>query len=622
MRFSLFVLPAGCIGGVLGSSPIQVPWTTDPIFSSDPIDRPFTLTFGPDGPWQAVVIGVGNFTNLTTGIDNDGVASRSSLGLPVPLYPCGSGKTQLLPAGFGGNYSISGSNASTTARKSGDAEANPDDWFASVMLNSSSSGMGVTDIVQFVQKLSNDNPNPVNSSIFVATQGWNISLPSGRSYANRVGVLGLGRDSDMSGPGGLLDGLPSILDQLKTAGSIGSSSFGLQIGSVAQQISGSLILGGYDQSRTIGPVGVFSYITGLPAGALMDVTLGAARCDSPFGGAPIAQLYKGTGDNQASQTIIQTLGAPRNAAIVVPNPASPYISLPLGTCEAVASHLPVTWNADIGFYTWNKNDPKFAQIVDSSAYMEFILTDATATNISIKVPFTLLNLTLESPIVDTPTPYFPCQPLNSSYGFWALGRAFLQSAFLGVNYDLNKTFLAQAPGPNQNQSVIHPIDSSDDSLNTIQPDALGSLVTSWQDTWSSPNCSGGSSASTVEVGMASDDGLGRGAIAGIVVVVVVVLAAIAGAFFYLRRRRRVRARATAAATNASSSSEPMVVPQATKGPVEADGVAGARKAELPADRARAELAQAQVQEVAGNVRHEAGGEEARPRFELPAEGRN
>lgn len=64
--------------------------------------------------------------------------------------------------------------------------------------------------------------------------------------------------------------------------------------------------------------------------------------------------------------------------------------------------------------------------------------------IDIKVPFALLNLTLDYPLVDRPTPYFPCMPTNRTYG---LGRAFLQAAFVGVNWGngVGSWFLAQCP---------------------------------------------------------------------------------------------------------------------------------------------------------------------------------
>ena len=600
------VLSAACLLGLAGqtlaAATMQVGWTTDPSFEET---NSFPSVFGPDGPWQAVVVELGNFTSPSTSEFDEGNVQGS----PTPLYPCGSGRTLVLPTGFGGNYSLSGSNASTSALKLGISEESPDDWYASVMLNGSSTGIGVQDLVQIPDKIEDKNPL-VNASFFVATGGWNNSEANNKTYPEQVGVLGLGRPVDsLGGPGGSKgssgSNISSILDGLKSSGNVGSSSFGLHIGSVSQQIPGSLVLGGYDQSRTVGPVGVFNYVSGLPYVVLMDVTLGAARCDSPFPGSSIDQLYKGTAGTPRASQLVEQVGAPKGSALLVPNPATPYMSLPLGTCEAIAEHLPVTWNEDLALYTWNQEDHNFPKIVNSSAYLEVILNDATAKNISIKVPFKLLNLTLEPPLVSTPQPYFPCSPLNSSHGFWALGRSFLQAAFLGVNYDQNKTFLAQAPGPALNQSVIQSISSSDTTLTSPQSDALDSLILSWQDTWSSPACSDGAAEDSSD---SSEGGIGGGAIAGIVVGVIIGLALIAAAVFFGWYRPRRNARSVQ--PSAGNSGEPMIVPSYEKSPAATDPNAGYLKSELPAQRGPAE--------VAGNdTRAEAGGSELQPRYELP-----
>ena len=537
MRPTYFAVLA-VVGPTLAARPISLAWSNDPRFGVNNSHAPYENTYGPDGPWQAVLVEVGNFPGLSGRVSERSFGS-SDQGLPVPLYPCGASVTQLLPPGHGGRYSISGRNASTTVRLKHDSEGNPDDWFASPILNSWSLGTGAWDIVQFVGK--NDEDLPLaNGTMFVATQGWNISLPKGRSYNNQIGVLGLGRPSDMPTMNPI-SASPSMLDQLKTSGEIDSSSFGLHIGSVSQRIPGSLVLGGYDASRLIGSSGVFQYVTGMPVAALVDVTLGAARCDTPFTPGSLKRLYKGVGDNRAAESIVKYLGAPKGSAILIPNPAYPYIALPLDTCEAVASHLPVTWNSDIGFYTWNRKDPRYPEIIKSSAYMEFILSDTAARNVSIKVPFSLLNLTLDTPIVDIPTPYFPCRPLNSTWGFWALGRAFLQAALLGINYDQNKTFLAQAPGPIHNESMLQPIYSTDGSLKGTEPDDLGAFIASWQQTWNSPACSSVQFASSKPSSNGVDEAVSAVGIFAIVFNPVVAAAAIAMALFLGTRRRRSRA---------------------------------------------------------------------------------
>jgi len=85
-------------------------------------------------------------------------------------------------------------------------------------------------------------------------------------------------------------------------------------------------------------------------------------------------------------------------------------------------------------------------------------------------PFSLLNLTLNSPLVSTPAQYFPC--ISFDYGEsnseYTLGKSFQQAAVLGVDRgaDGNGTwFLAQVPGPNTpSQSIVQEMGVNDRSV--------------------------------------------------------------------------------------------------------------------------------------------------------------
>lgn len=134
---------------------------------------------------------------------------------------------------------------------------------------------------------------------------------------------------------------------------------------------------------------------------------------------------------------------------VIVDPIAPYIALPRSSCDAIAAQLPVNFQEDYGLYFWDTGDSKYTKIVTSASNLTFRLRkDSSNTqSIDINVPFVLLSLTLEYPLVSQPTQYFPCMPTNGTYG---LGRAFLQAAFVGVNWGdgVGSWFLAQAPGPN------------------------------------------------------------------------------------------------------------------------------------------------------------------------------
>lgn len=159
------------------------------------------------------------------------------------------------------------------------------------------------------------------------------------------------------------------------------------------------------------------------------------------------------------------------------NPGAPYLYLPNSTCAAIAQHLPVTYNFGKALYFWNVSDPHYARIVTSPTYLSFVFRGSSG-NLTIKVPFQLLNLTLEAPLVSTNTAYFPCQPPRGPECRYSLGRAFLQAAFIGVNWSIageSQWFLAQAPGPNT--------DPNPQSATYTGPLPIG-LGKEWADTWS------------------------------------------------------------------------------------------------------------------------------------------
>jgi hypothetical protein len=119
------------------------------------------------------------------------------------------------------------------------------------------------------------------------------------------------------------------------------------------------------------------------------------------------------------------------------NPLAPYLNLPMSTCDAIASQLPVAYRAKYGLYFWNTNDPQYWKIVSSASVLSFVFrrSESNDQNVTINIPFTLLNLTIEAPLTSIPTPYFPCNA--QSYRKYSLGRTFLQAAFLGVNWNAN-----------------------------------------------------------------------------------------------------------------------------------------------------------------------------------------
>ncbi|KAK4442712.1 hypothetical protein QBC34DRAFT_418225 [Podospora aff. communis PSN243] len=451
------------------SGAVQLAWTTD-----YPFNLEFGLdgTFGPDGPWQAVFSTVGN--------DSRNVGS-------VGLWPSWGGLSTVPTRGADGEWNYLATNSSTAVMTGvrigmgGDSDSGERD-----MLHDNSTGDIVFDIITPSDRRRVASLAEFNTTLD-ARDNWTLPL-LGRSegYPAQVGTLGLGAASGGVGPF-RPDQLPlSALEQYKKRGLAASMSYSLHMGSAAFNQSGSLVIGGYEQNRALGRMGVFSFdplLSAFPVAFLIDVQLGTQVGASAFARPEHeGSVWRGVGDDKDYKlTMTDRLGVKADVAIVMVNAAVPYIYLPMGTCEEAASRLPVVWNKTLGLYLWNTTNDGYRTIVSSPAYMAFVFSDQTATNITIKVPFALLNLTLTPPLTTSPTPYFPCKPSPfTGYYVWLLGRAFLQAAFFGYNLEHNVSYLAQAPGPHAGQSVAQALQPTDRSPKTND---IREFETSWAPTW-------------------------------------------------------------------------------------------------------------------------------------------
>ncbi|KAL8830761.1 MAG: hypothetical protein Q9170_005588 [Blastenia crenularia] len=518
---------------------------------------------GPDGPWQAIRVSVGAYP-VSIAVCEVSLPPRISKSDQVYnisfVWPSGTSDTDILLADGGGNYTALNatrpepvySNSSSNAPQGIPGES--DDWGGSYISSEWSSGELLYDKIYL--ELYPDNSGGLNASI-VALSEWVILFPNGRNYTAPAGILGLG-------PSLLEEPSPSLLEQLKKNGTITSMFCGLHMGSALFQQPGSLILGGYEQNRVLGDVATLnlevSSSLGGPQAFILDVSLDVEIGDSPFNQSGSISLWHGLNDSSsggASQS--QTAGGRTGSRLVNFNPSVPYMYMPIGICETAAQYLPVNWDSGLDLYIWDMGD-QFSRIVSSPALMTIGLADNQANNISIKVPFQVLNLTLLPPIVDAPTQYFPCKPWNQSTGS-VLGRAFLQAAFLGFEYENNAAFLAQAPGPSMEQSVIKTFQPNDAM---IAPNKVGTFASSWASTWtvlasnastaSPPNNATASSQSTSTSTSDGKGDLSGGAKAGVAVgsVAGALLLAVAAAILIWRRKQKVGAQGSSTASHDST----------------------------------------------------------------------
>jgi len=293
---------------------------------------------------------------------------------------------------------------------------------------------------------------------------------------------------------------------------------------VEPNVTGSLVLGGYDSSRCLTDPIVSSFDT---------VQLRSIALNVSSGG----YAYLNT-DSAYVPDLLRANGSAVNNIPVHPRPGVPHLYLPKDTCDAIASHLPVTYSSEFNLYLWDTEKQAYKDIVSSPHYLAFTFASDNGNESTISVPFALLNLTLTSPIVSTATQYFPCKPWTPDSTGYTLGNAFLQSAFLAQNWEQNKFFLAQAPGPDFLSSSIQKIGYADTTLTPARNPP------NWESSWSStlkalPANSSGSSSSPSAPAEADDSpAISGGAIAGIVVGAIAGLAIVGGLMWFFMRRRK------------------------------------------------------------------------------------
>ncbi|KAG5917468.1 hypothetical protein E4U42_007236 [Claviceps africana] len=457
---------------------------------------------GPDGPWNAVQVSIG-FDSLA-------------------LFPGHMWQTMVLTSAY---YSKNASTVHCTAGTYSKDKAISDE------LNGVKFKPDAQDLMAGVQiKGKNldtyfDDCNVVgavpNCSLALVDDQM-MSYPGGQWYPLFAGCLSLGAP-DMHQSYSQQDG--SLINAtifpwyLYNHGSMASSSFGMHIGSAlsSSRLSGSLSFGGFDKNRATGDV---LTLDGGPSQlvTLTDISIDVIKGRSPFG------FTKKAGLLASGNSSMPNAGLP-----VTVDGCSPYLTLPKSTCDSISAHLPLTYNDSLGLFLWKTDDAAFARLMSSASALAFSFmgTDNTK-SVTIKVPFQHLNLTLEPPLVDSSTSYFPCS--TGGTGSYVLGRAFLQDAFVAGNWHRRKWWLAQAPGPNiPNNPDVVVIDPSDVSIRGNSND----WISSWDRVWASLASSGNSSepprssshpapASVLSVGATAGIGAGVGIAALVLVGILIV----------------------------------------------------------------------------------------------------
>lgn len=327
-----------------------------------------------------------------------------SIGYPpqhVDLYPGGTGETVIFSTGMcydsttptcgaGGLYDIFFSNSGNTTWDYGSYDGTKIDWTQGAIQNTGVDTI-ISDDLHWIVPNTSDGYFLKNLSIRLINE-CSMIYPDSSQYPPQVGKLALNIKANKTYHPIIHDNssfstnlLPGYFDSVNW---ISASSYGLHIGSAALNMSLSLWLGGYDQTRIVGSflddVSAYDYQEDGNGNEtflinLLDISIGVDHGASPF---PYSE--------RDGLLAAGNCSIPGSLNVTI-NPAAPYLNLPQSTCDSIASQLPVTYNSNYGLYFWNIQDPRFAQIVTSPSYLGFSFalgpSDTSPGNLTIRVPF-------------------------------------------------------------------------------------------------------------------------------------------------------------------------------------------------------------------------------------------
>lgn len=361
--------------------------------------------YGPDGPWQAVAISVGD-------VATPGPTRNQYSG----VWPIIGDFTYLLGPQAGGNYTTAqgaqkdlvsvalyDSFTNETMKYADSDDGQP--WPERPDIGVAKSSVGLLSVHQFTG-ISDYYDSFKFTTNILEVAGWEASLPNGNKYTLKTGHLGMrGVLNSFTGNGCTT---ACTQEDFKNIGVIGSRTFSLHIGSTMTGQQGSFALGGYEQTRIVGPVGVFDVmpVDNMPIVFLRDLFLGVEAGHSPFRTDRTDNISVFTGvpfGDDRSAKLNTKLRARQGSVVVMPSASSPGIYLPEFLCEGLSRYLPVILDPSTGYYFWNTTSPFYTALESSAGYLGFVVSDRNARNITIKVPFVLLRLNLEPPLVPVPT---------------------------------------------------------------------------------------------------------------------------------------------------------------------------------------------------------------------------
>ncbi|EON66382.1 hypothetical protein W97_05479 [Coniosporium apollinis CBS 100218] len=221
------------------------------------------------------------------------------------------------------------------------------------------------------------------------------------------------------------DPIPSFFTDLKTKNLIPSSSYGYTAGASyrLKRVSGSLVLGGYDQSR-----------------------FEPSNTTFTFSNDPTRDLTIGVQSIVAQDTLIGVASLTSTGHLSFIDSTVPHIWLPQAVCDVFERAFGLTYDPTTDLYL--VNDTTHSQLQSLNPTISFKLgnqatIDPDGQSVTIDLPYAAFDLQASYPLYNTSTNYFPIRRAANNTQY-TLGRTFLQEAYLTVDNERRNFSVSQA----------------------------------------------------------------------------------------------------------------------------------------------------------------------------------
>ena len=268
--------------------------------------------------------------------------------------------------------------------------------------------------------------------------------------------------------------IPSMLDSMKTQNFTPSLSFGYTAGAsyckdtnllctvlvtngcaASPKTPGSLILGGYDQAR-FSPSNL-SFPVGGESNQTLPLSIKSVIAQNVFGGT-LSLLASGT---PVVATVDSTVS---------------QMWLPQSVCDLFAQAFGLNYDSSTGLYLVNNTIHSQLKQMNPSVTFAFGSNNSLDTDTTnIVLPYAAFDLQATIPLYNFSTNYFPLR-VAANESQQVLGRAFLQEAYVFVEWERNNFTIGQAIHQNTTTQIVPVLSPSNRSNQQNQTSHLSTGV--------------------------------------------------------------------------------------------------------------------------------------------------